>query len=99
MLWKSKLLPEIKENKIPGKLTYSWTDAELDGLARELESVVRYVDSLSEVDIEGVEPMSHVADFATPQREDAVTPSLPKSEALKNAPNQDGDFFVVPKVK
>lgn len=75
------------------------TDAELDGLARELESVVRYVDSLSEVDIEGVEPMSHVADFATPQREDAVTPSLPKSEALKNAPNQDGDFFVVPKVK
>ena len=75
------------------------TDAEIDVLAPQLSSVMNYVQSLSEVSTEGVAPMSHVADFPTPQREDVVTPSLPKFEALKNAPNQDGDFFVVPKVK
>jgi len=75
------------------------TDKELDVLAPQLLSVMNHVKSLSEVPIDGVEPMSHVADFPTPLREDTVTPSLPKSEALKNAPNQDGDFFVVPKVK
>jgi aspartyl-tRNA(Asn)/glutamyl-tRNA(Gln) amidotransferase subunit C len=83
-------------------------------MLRDLNSILEYVDRLSELDTSGVEPMAQVADrygvdesrrgserFAYATREDikeGLRPSLPHEEAIANAPDTDGTFFEVPKV-
>jgi aspartyl-tRNA(Asn)/glutamyl-tRNA(Gln) amidotransferase subunit C len=83
-------------------------------MLRDLNSILEYVDRLNELNTENVEPMAQVSDrygvdgskqgsdrFAHAAREDVkegLRPSLPHEEAMKNAPETDGTFFVVPKV-
>jgi len=83
-------------------------------MLRDLNSVLEYVDRLSELNTENVEPMAQVSDrygvdvsrqgserFAYAAREDVkegLRPSLSHEEAVKNAPDTDGTFFEVPKV-
>ena len=64
----------------------------------QLESIVGYVEKISEVDVSGVEPMMHGRDIANALREDAVRPSLPVETALANAPKRIGDEFLLPKI-
>jgi len=79
------------------------SEAELARMARELEAIVGYVETLSRIDISGVTPQSEFiaaedAHRVDNLREDIVRPSLPKEEALRNAPKRDEDYFLVPKV-
>ena len=83
------------------------TDQERQGMLKDLNSILDYIDRLNELDTTDVPPMAQVADqsgtapgdkVAYPWREDTPRPSLPHVEALKNAPETDGEFFKVPKV-
>jgi len=89
------------------------SDEERARMLRDLNSILEYVDRLSELNTENVEPMAQVADrygaesrqgsdrFAYAARDDVkegLRPSLPHEEAISNAPETDGTFFVVPKV-
>jgi aspartyl-tRNA(Asn)/glutamyl-tRNA(Gln) amidotransferase subunit C len=71
---------------------------ELDRMARDLEGILDYVDTLSRVDTEGVPPTAHVIPLATPLREDRAEPPIDPSRAVANAPEHEGSAFVVPKV-
>jgi aspartyl-tRNA(Asn)/glutamyl-tRNA(Gln) amidotransferase subunit C len=71
---------------------------EVDRMTSELEAILAYVDSLRELDTEGVEPTSHALPLATPLRDDRPEPALDPERALANAPERDGFAFVVPKV-
>ena len=53
---------------------------------------------LNEVNTDGVEPMAHALDVHTVFRQDEVKPSLPREQALKNAPKSDGKYFLVPQI-
>jgi aspartyl-tRNA(Asn)/glutamyl-tRNA(Gln) amidotransferase subunit C len=53
---------------------------------------------LNTVDTDNVEPLSHVIELQNVFREDVLRPSLPREEALKNAPARTEEFFKVPKV-
>lgn len=74
------------------------TDDELNTMTRQLGQVVEYMDSLSELNTEGVEPMAHAVAVANVFRDDQVRPSLPREAALANAPHHDGQFYLVPAV-
>ena len=74
------------------------TDAERETFQRQLEDIVKYVDKISEVDVDGVEPMMHGRRLVNAFREDAVRPSLPAETALANAPKRVGDEFLLPKI-
>ncbi len=74
------------------------TDAELATMTDELAQIVGYVDQLAEVDTEGVEPMAHAIEMSNVFRADAVTASLPRDEALANAPHRDERGYLVPAV-
>jgi aspartyl-tRNA(Asn)/glutamyl-tRNA(Gln) amidotransferase subunit C len=76
----------------------SVSDEEADRLAVELDSLLEYVEALSQVDTEGIEPMSHVIPMATPMRQDRPVPGIDPELALANAPERHGSAFVVPKV-
>jgi len=71
---------------------------ELRRFASQLSRIIDYINQLNELDTSTVEPMSHPLDLTNVFREDAVTPSLSRDEALANAPEQRHGFFVVPPV-
>ncbi len=70
----------------------------LDQIAGELDTIIDWVEQLSEVDTEGVEPMTSVADMLAPQRVDQVTDGDCRDKILANAPDAFDGFFTVPKV-
>jgi aspartyl-tRNA(Asn)/glutamyl-tRNA(Gln) amidotransferase subunit C len=71
---------------------------QLAAMAAELSGIMRWIEQLNEVDTEGVAPMTGVADFPLPMRDDEVTDGGAPDRVLSNAPERAGDFFVVPKV-
>ena len=78
------------------KLEFS--DAEVDQFTEQLCRIVSLVEQLSEVDTEGVEPMAHPLDVHSAIRSDELQQGLSRESALANAPNSDGEYFLVPPV-
>jgi aspartyl-tRNA(Asn)/glutamyl-tRNA(Gln) amidotransferase subunit C len=76
----------------------SVSDEEADRLAAELDSLLEYVETLRQVDTDGIEPTSHVIPMATPMRKDRPVAGLDPELALANAPERGDSAFVVPKV-
>jgi aspartyl-tRNA(Asn)/glutamyl-tRNA(Gln) amidotransferase subunit C len=74
------------------------SDAELELFTTQLGQVLSYVELLNELNTNDVEPMAHVAGIANVFRPDELQPSLPRPDALANAPKSDGKFFVVPQI-
>lgn len=72
------------------------TDEEVDRLAGDLSSILEHVDRLAEVDIEGVEPTSHVVPLRNVLRDDVPRESLPQESALAQAPDPYDGAFRVP---
>ncbi len=66
--------------------------------AGDLTQILEMVDKLLELDTSGVEPLTYPTLAHSAWREDQTGPQLTQAEALKNAPQQDGKFFRVPKV-
>lgn len=64
----------------------------------ELEGVLNLVATLEELDLSEVEPTRHVVHIDTPFREDAPGETLVRERTLANAPSDDGESFIVPKV-
>lgn len=73
-------------------------EAEQEQLASELSHILTWIEQLREVNTEGVEPMTSVADMTLPMREDRVTDGNARDKILANAPEQAHGFFLVPKV-
>jgi aspartyl-tRNA(Asn)/glutamyl-tRNA(Gln) amidotransferase subunit C len=71
---------------------------EAERMRSDLERILHYVEKLSELETEGVSPTSHVIEIATPMRADEVRGVLPVEDAVRNAPQEAGGSFVVPKV-
>jgi aspartyl-tRNA(Asn)/glutamyl-tRNA(Gln) amidotransferase subunit C len=73
-------------------------DDEVAHLQGEINAILAFVEQLSEVDVEGVEPMTSVTPMRMKQREDAVTDGGIAEDVVRNAPATEGGFFLVPKV-
>ena len=71
---------------------------EIEHLRVELNAILAFVEQLSEVDVEGVEPMTSVIPMEIKKRPDIVTDGGIPDAILKNAPAAEEHFFVVPKV-
>ena len=72
------------------------SEEELDRLGGQLGAILEAVGKVSELDLTGVEPTSHPLDLVNVWRGDEPQPSLPREEALANAPDVEGGFFKVP---
>ncbi|MGC9323286.1 MAG: Asp-tRNA(Asn)/Glu-tRNA(Gln) amidotransferase subunit GatC [Desulfomonilia bacterium] len=71
---------------------------ELARFINELDSILDYMDILSEIDTEGIEPTVHTLSITNALREDQVLISQSRDDALTNAPKHMGGTIVVPKV-
>ena len=74
------------------------SDDQIADYTKQLGRVLGYIDKLSELDVEGVEPMAHALDMSNVLRDDVVQEPLPVDKALASAPASDPPFFKVPKV-
>jgi len=73
-------------------------EAELAGLAGELNGIMTWIEQLNEVNVAGVEPMAGVLSRDLPRRADVVSDGGDPQKVLANAPEATHGFFVVPKV-
>lgn len=87
---------DVEKVALLGRLSLS--EAELATMSDQLASIVGYVDHLAQVDTEGVEPMAHAVEQSNVFRVDSVEMSLPRAEALVNAPHHDERGYLVPAV-
>lgn len=71
---------------------------EKESLLGSMDSVLSWMEQLNEIDTDGVEPLIHMMDEVNNWREDKSNNLLSRSEALANAPSQDGIYIKVPKV-
>lgn len=78
------------------KLSFSATEKQ--EIMQDLQKMIGFVDKLNELDLKEVEPLMHMSDEINVLREDEIKGSISREEALQNAPQTDGTFFLVPKV-
>jgi aspartyl-tRNA(Asn)/glutamyl-tRNA(Gln) amidotransferase subunit C len=71
---------------------------EVEKYQGEINAILGFVEQLSEVNVEGVEPMTSVTPMQLRRREDAVTDGGYPERIVKNAPLTEDNFFMVPKV-
>lgn len=76
----------------------SLTHDEIEKYTRELTVILTYIDQLQAVNTDSVEPQNQFIKAENVFREDTPANSLPRSEALRNAPDHDEEYFHVPKV-
>src|SRR6202795_1590785 len=74
------------------------TEAEVPDLQGELNAMLAFVEQLSEVNVDGVEPMTSVTPMEMKKRPDVVNDGGIADEVVKNAPATQNHFFLVPKV-
>ena len=75
-----------------------FTEDELAQFTQQFNSIVAYVARLNALETSNIEPTSHVAGETRPLRDDVLIPSIPRDEALSNAPDSERGLFRVPKV-
>jgi len=71
---------------------------ELEKLSGQLHDILGFIDKISNLDIDKVEPASHILPISNVLREDRPHLSLSPEKALENAPSRKGNFFSVPKI-
>lgn len=71
---------------------------ELEKLSGQLHDILGFIDKISNLDIDKVNPASHILPISNVLREDKPHLSLSPEKALENAPGKKGNFFSVPKI-
>lgn len=76
----------------------SLTSDEEKKLGAQLGHILGYIEKLNELDVTGVEPTAHAVPMVNVTRPDEIRPSLPHTDAMRNAPAQANGLFIVPKI-
>ncbi len=87
---------EVEKVSLLGRLLLS--EDELETMTAQMGQILGYMDLLDEVDTEHVEPMAHAVEVSDVFRADEPRPSLPRGQALANAPQRDDECYRVPAV-
>ncbi len=71
---------------------------EMDGYRRQCEDILDHAARVQALPTEGVEPTSHPLPLTNAFRDDVVTGCLDREAVLSQAPDRDGDYFLVPRI-
>lgn len=74
------------------------TEADVAKLEGELNSILNWIEQLSEINTDGVAPMTSAVEIAMKKRVDEITDGNIADEVIKNAPLSEDHYFMVPKV-
>ena len=90
---------DLKTIKHISKLSrISVDDKKAEKLAGDLNSIFEFIEKLNKLDTKNIEPLTSVAETTLKFRNDEVKSKDIRDQILKNSPDENKDFFVVPKV-
>ena len=90
---------DLKTVKHISKLArISVEDEKAKKLAGDLNSIFKFIEQLNEINTDKIEPLTSIAETTLKFRKDEVKSKNIRNQILKNSPNENKDFFVVPKV-
>jgi len=69
-----------------------------NSMIKDLNSILKFVEQLNELNIANIEPLSSVVEQKLHQRDDVVKKINDKKDILQNSPNKNENYFVVPKI-
>ena len=76
----------------------SLDDKNVDDLSKDLSSIIKFIEKLNEINTEKTVPLTSIIDASLKSREDEVKHEKIRDQILKNSPEKNKEFFVVPKV-
>jgi aspartyl-tRNA(Asn)/glutamyl-tRNA(Gln) amidotransferase subunit C len=76
----------------------SLDDKKIDSLSKDLDSILTFVEKLNELDTKEIKTLKSITDKTLEARNDIVDDGKIKNDILKNSPEKNEDFFIVPKV-
>ena len=76
----------------------SLDDSKLDSLSKDLVSILKFVEQLSKLDTKETDPLTSIVDKTLEPRNDMINDGKIKDQILKNSPDKNEEFFIVPKV-
>ena len=76
----------------------SLDDSKLESLSKDLVSILNFVEQLNKLDTNEIKPLTSIIDKSLDTRDDSVSDGQIKDQILKNSPEKNEDFFIVPKV-
>ncbi len=90
---------DLKKVKYISKLArISVDEAKANKLAGDLNSIFDFIEKLNELKTDNIEPLTSIAETTLRLREDKIKSENIREKILKNSPEENKDFFVVPKV-
>ena len=76
----------------------SLNEKKLDSLSKDLTSIMKFIEKLNELNIDKTNPLTSIIDASLKTRDDEVKDGKIRDQILKNSPENNDEFFVVPKV-
>ena len=76
----------------------SLDDSKLESLSKDLTLILNFVEQLNKLDTKKTEPLSSIVDKTLETRTDKINDGKIKDQILKNSPDKNEEFFIVPKV-
>ena len=90
---------DLKTVKHISKLArISFEEKKAEKLANDMNAIFEFIEKLNELKTENVEPLTSIAETTLRFREDKIMSDNIREKILKNSPEKNDDFFVVPKV-
>ena len=76
----------------------SLDDRKLESLSKDLDSILKFVEQLNKLETKNTEPLTSIVDKTLESRKDKIDDGKIKDQILKNSPDNNNEFFIVPKV-
>ena len=76
----------------------SLDEKKVDSLSKDLTSIMRFIESLNKLNTDKTDPLTSIINASLKSRKDEVKDGKIRDQILKNSPDKNGEFFVVPKV-
>ena len=76
----------------------SLEDKKVESLSRDLTSIMNFIEKLNKLNTEKINPLTSILDASLRSRKDEIKDGKIRDQILKNSPEKNKEFFVVPKV-
>ena len=76
----------------------SLNDKKVDSLSKDLSSIIKFIERLNKLNTDNVKPLTSIIDASLKSRKDEIRDGKIRDQILKNSPENNDEFFVVPKV-
>ena len=76
----------------------SLEEKKIDSLSKDLTSIMKFIENLNKLNTDKIEPLSSIINASLKSRKDVVKDGEIRDQILKNSPEKNDEFFVVPKV-